>query len=95
MRKRDIAKRATVKSPEKWSVYKQLRNALMKKIKFAITMEEHQHNPKKMWQTTNKVLDRSSNSTMPSSLIIEGKRLSRERDILQASNHHFVLVGQT
>jgi len=36
MRKRDIAKRAAVKSPEKWSVYKQLRNAVTKKIKFAI-----------------------------------------------------------
>ena len=47
-----------------------------------------------MWQTINKVLDRSSNSAIPTSLTAEGKRLSRERDILQALDHHFVSVGQ-
>ena len=36
MRKKDLAKRAAVKSPEKWSVYKQFRNAVTKKIKVAI-----------------------------------------------------------
>ena len=33
MRKRHLAKRAAVKSPEKWCVYKQLRNAVTKKNK--------------------------------------------------------------
>ena len=57
MRKRDLAKRAAVKSPEKWIVYEQLRNDVTKKIKFAIQsyyhglINEHQYNPKKMWQT--------------------------------------------
>ena len=41
MRKRDIAKRAAVKSPEKWSLFKQLRNAVTKKIKFAIQSYHH------------------------------------------------------
>ena len=91
MRKRDIAKRAAVKFPEKWSMYKQLRNAMTKKIKFAIQsynhgiINEHQHNPKKMWQIINKDLDRSSNSAIPTSLTVKGKKLS---------NHHFVSVGQ-
>ena len=55
MRKRDIVKRATVKSLEKWNVYKQLRKAVTKTIKFAIQsyyhglINEHQDNPKKMW----------------------------------------------
>ena len=49
---------------------------------------------RKMWQTINKVLDRSSNSAIPTRLIVEGKRLSREKDILPALNHHFVSVGQ-
>ena len=48
-----------------------------------------------MWQAINKVLDRSSNSAIPTSLTVEGKRLSRERDLVQALNHHFVSVGQT
>ena len=100
MLKRGLAKRAAVKSPEKWSVYKQLRNAVTKKIKFAIQSyyhgltNEHQHNPKKMWQTIKRVLERSSNSAIPTSLTVEGKRLIRERDVLQALNHHFVSVGQ-
>ena len=47
-----------------------------------------------MWQTINKVLDRSSNSAIPTSLTVEGKKLIRERDVLQALNHHFVSVGQ-
>jgi len=71
-----------------------------KKIKFAIQsyyhglINEHQHNPKKMWQTIKRVLERSSNSAIPTSLTVEGKRLIRERDVLQALNHHFVSVGQ-
>jgi len=99
-RKRGISKRAAVKSPEKWSVYKHLKNAVTKKIKFAVhsyylgLINEHQHNPKKMRQTISKVLDRSSNSQIPRSLTVEGKRLSRETDVLQALSHHFVSVGQ-
>ena len=48
MRNRDLAKIAAVKSPEKWNMYKQLRNAVTKK-KFAIQsyyhglVNEHQH----------------------------------------------------
>ena len=42
----------------------------------------------------DQVLDRSSNSAIPTSLTVEGKRLSRERDVLQALSHHFVSVGQ-
>ena len=47
-----------------------------------------------MWQTINKVLHRSSNSAIPTSLAVEGKSLSRARDVLQALNYHFVSVGQ-
>jgi len=47
-----------------------------------------------MRQTISKVLDRSSNSQIPRSLTVEGKRLSRETDVLQALSHHFVSVGQ-
>ena len=45
-----------------------------------------------MRQTINKVLERSSGSAMPTSLAIEGKRLSKERNIAEALNH-FVSVG--
>ena len=99
MRKRDLAKRAAVKSPEKWSGYKHFSNAVRKKINLATRsychglISEHQHNPNKMWQSIiTKVLNRSSNSARPTSLTIEGKTLSRERDIVEAINH-FLSVG--
>ena len=99
MRKRGLAKRAAVKSPEKWSVHKQLRNAVAKKIKLVIQSyyhgiaNEHQHNTKKLWRIFNTVLDRFSNSAVPTSLAIDRKKLNRDRDILQALNHYFVSVG--
>ena len=46
-----------------------------------------------MWQAIDKVLHRSSNSAIPTSLAIEGKRLNRERYIVEAVNHHFLSVG--
>ena len=57
MKERDLAKRIAKKSPEKWSVYKQLRNKVTKEIKVAIEthyrglIEENKDNPKKMWKT--------------------------------------------
>ena len=84
MRERDLAKRAAEKSPEKWSLYKQLRNKVTKEIRIAVQshyhglINENKDNPKKMWQTINNVLDRSSKSTMPASLDIGGKKLTKE-----------------
>ena len=46
-----------------------------------------------MWKTINKVLDKNTNSDIPSSLEFEGKRLTREPDILEAFNHHFTSIG--
>ena len=92
-----LAKRAAEKSPEKWSVYKQLRNKVTKEIKVAVQshyhglINENKDNPKKMWH--NRVLEKSSKSTMPASLNIEGRKITKDSDILEALNHHFVSVG--
>ena len=100
MRETDLAKRAAEKSPEKWSVYKQLRNKVTKEIKVAVQshyhglINENKDNPKKMWHTINRVLEKSSKLTMPASLNIEGRRLTKEGDILEALNHHFISVGR-
>ena len=99
MKERDLAKRIAQKSPEKWSVYKQLRNKVTKEIKVAIEthyrglIEENKDNPKKMWKTINKVLDKSSQSITTSCLDVEGNRITKEADIAEALNHHFVTVG--
>ncbi len=99
MRDRDLAKRGAEKSPEKWNLYKKLRNKVTREIKAAVQshyhglINENKDNPKRMLQTINRVLDKSSKSTMPTNLEAHNKRLTNERDIVQALNNHFVSVG--
>ena len=99
MKERDLAKRTTQTSPEKWSVYKQLRNKVTKTIKVAIEthyrrlIDENKDNPKKMWKTINKVLDKSPQSTTTTNLDEDGNRITKQANIAEALNHHFVTVG--
>ena len=99
MKERDLAKRTAQTSPEKWSVYKQLRNKVTKTIKVAIEthyrrlIDENKDNPKKMWKTINKVLDKSPQSTTTTSLDVDGNRITKQANIAEALNHHFVTVG--
>ena len=46
-----------------------------------------------MWQTINRVLERSSKSTMPAGLNTEGGKITKGGDIVEAFNHHFVSIG--
>ena len=46
-----------------------------------------------MWKTINRVLDKDVKSTTLSSLEIDGTTLTKERDVLEALNCHFVSVG--
>ena len=48
---------------------------------------------KKMWKAINKVLGKKESSVKLSSVEIEGKYLTREHNILEALNQHFVSVG--
>ena len=99
MKERDLAKRTVQTSPEKWSVYKQLRNKVTKRIKAAIethyrrVVDEHKDNPKKMWKIINKVLDKSPQLTTISCFDVEGNRITKEANIAEALYHHFVTVG--
>ena len=82
MKERDLAKRTAQTSPEKWSVYKQLRKKVTKTIKVAIetdyrrVIDDSRDIPKKMWKTINKVLDKSPQLTTTSSLDVEGISLN-------------------
>ena len=58
-------------------------------------INENKDNRQKMWHTINRVFEKFSKSTMPASLKIEGRKLTKEGDILEALNHHFVSVGST
>ena len=46
-----------------------------------------------MWKAINKVMDKNENSVELSSVEVDGKCLTRERDVLEALNRHFVSVG--
>ena len=99
MKERDKAKQIAEGQPEMWPKYRQPRNQVTKGIRIAIQdyhsglIKEHEKDPKRMWKTINKVLDKNTNSDIPSSLEFEGKRLTREPDILEAFNHHFTSIG--
>ena len=99
MKERDAAKKATKTSPERWNTYKHLRNKETVKIRDAIQshylglIEENKGDPKRMWQVINKVLDRATPSTEISSIGVEGKTITKEKDIAEALNHHFTTIG--
>ena len=98
MRERDILKQEVEKSTEKWSAYKQLRNKVTREMRNAI--RDHYHgligenmgNPKKMWRAINKMQDKNENLVKLSSVEVDGKCLTRERDVLEALNRYFVSV---
>ena len=46
-----------------------------------------------MWKTIYRVLDKDAKSTTLASIEIDGKTLTKERDVLEALNCHFVSVG--
>ena len=46
-----------------------------------------------MWRTTNIVLEKNVETVSLSSLEVEGKYLTRERDVVEVMNRHFALVG--
>ena len=87
------------KSPEIWSAYKRKRNQVTNEMHISIgdyyhgLIDENIGDPKKMWRTINKVLDKNVNTLSLSSLEIDDKYLTRERDVLEAMKNHFVSVG--
>ena len=99
MKERDQAKKDAINSLDLWQAYKTLRNKVTKAIRDALQsyylgiIDENRENPKRMWKAVNKVLNRDTNSVGVSSLDIEGRTLTKEKDIAEALNQHFVTVG--
>ena len=52
-----------------------------------------QNNPKAMWKTINKVLQKNSNHTVTQNIILEGTELKSASQISEAFNKHFTTVG--
>ena len=95
----DKAKQQAEEQPELWLTYRKLRNQVTKVIRIAIQdyysglTKESEIDPKRMWKTIDKVLDKNKSSDIPSKLDFDGKRLTREPDVLEAFNHHFTSRG--
>ena len=47
-----------------------------------------------MWKVINKVLDKTTTTTEISSLDVERKIVTKEKDIAEALNHHFTTIGR-
>ena len=86
-------------SPKIWSAYKRKRNQVTKRIRISIRdyynglIEENIRDPKKMWRTINTVPNKNVETVSLSSLKVEGKYLTRERDVVEVMNRHFALGG--
>ena len=86
-------------SPEIWWAYKRKRNQVTKRMRIFIRdyynglIEENIREPKKMWLTINKVLKKNVERVSLSSLEVEEKSLTRERDVVEAMSRHFALFG--
>ena len=99
MTRRDKAKKDARRNPELWPLYKKLRNEVTEAIRIAMQdhysslIEQNKNDPKKMWRTINKVLDRDSSKVPVTSLNCEGKLLTNDREIANAFNEHFISVG--
>ena len=46
-----------------------------------------------MWKVINKVLDKATPSTEVSTLDVEGRTITKEKDIAETLNHHFTTIG--
>ena len=98
METRDSLKRIDTRIPEMWSSNAKQRNRVTKLIRNAIQdqyeeiVENSKGDPKKMWRTIDKVLNKDMQSTVLSNINEDGKVLIKDSDMLEALNH-FVSVG--
>ena len=96
MTKRDILKKEAAKSSDEWLPYRKLRNKVTKEMPDAIRayhrwlIDENIGNPKMKWKAVSKVLGKKEDSMKLSSVEVEGKCLTLERDSLEDLNQHFV-----
>ena len=99
MEERDRAKKNSIKNPKLLNSYKSLRNKVTNSIRFfrrlhyQSLIKENKNNPKNMWKTINKVLDKGLNSTTIMQVKDGNKTVSDSKQIANALNSHFVNVG--
>ena len=99
MTKRDKMKKAAAKNPSLWPAYKRLRNQCTNSIRKAVQdyrhglVEETRNDPKKMWKTINRVLERDSTGKSIPSLNVNDKVVTEDSKLAEALNTYFVSFG--
>ena len=99
MEERNRAKKNSIKNPKLLKSYKSLRNKVTNTIRSSMRLHyqslinENKDNPKNMWRTINKVLDKAPNSSTITQIRDGSKTVSDSKQIVNALNSHFVNVG--
>ena len=99
IRERDRAKKKVEKDRSIWPEYKRLRNRVTSELRSAVEgyycslIDENSSNPKEMWKTINKVLNKNQCSTTPRSIMCEGQLVEKQNEIAEAFNNHFTTIG--
>ena len=94
IRERDKAKKKAEKDHSIWPKYKRLRNKVTGELRKAVedyyrnSIDENANNPKMMWKTINKVLNKDQCSVM-----YQGQLVEKQEKIAEAFNNHFTFVG--
>ena len=96
---RDRTKKQAEKDRSIWPKYKRLRNKVTSELRRAVEcyfcnlIDENSNNPKEMWKTINRVLNKSQCSTTPRSVMYEGQPIEKQKGIAEAFNNHFTMIG--
>ena len=96
---RDRAKRKAERDQSTWAEYKRLRNRVTRELRRGVEtyyqnlIDENSNNPKEMWKTINKVLNKNQHSTTPKFVMFEGQSIEKPNEIAEAFNNHFATIG--
>ena len=71
----------------------ELRKITEKEYKPRNLIDENSNNPKEMWKTINKVLNKNQHSTTPMFVMFEGQSIEKPNEIGEAFNNHFATIG--
>ena len=96
---RDRTKKRAEKDRSLWPKYKCPRNKVTSELRrviesyFCNLIDENSNNPKEMWKTINKVLNKSQCSITPRSVMYDGQHIENQKGIAVAFNNHFITIG--
>ena len=99
MEERDKMKKLASKDPKLWSMYKTLRNRVTNSLRLSVRkyyqdlVTKNKNNPKNMWKTIDKILNRTSGTTAISELRDEDVIVKNQIQIAEKLNEHFVNIG--